>query len=228
MAHILLLISIPLNGRQLHLAGFYLTALAMRGNNCGEATAFASGSEEALRIGLMYLQSSAEASFAGFRIYKTKILRTPTDSPFFPTSCSHKMSRTTEGKATTKVDSPIQTLHLGVYRVLIQRKGSLFFDINAACKKWAADAQILHRVLKEAYHVAPMLFLLFTLLEMGKSVEHVLFLVFETRIFRRVSHGVHFHLLPISEYIVRWKWGSRRAQWMLKDCYWTWHYDGAA
>lgn len=99
------------------------------------------------------------------------------------------MGNVPENDATSKTEihSSIQTLNLGVYRVLIEKRNSLI-DLNATYRKWTDEYQVLLRFLKEAYQIAPVLMVLYTLLEMGTSVDGVVFLVFETRIFRNVRH----------------------------------------
>lgn len=97
------------------------------------------------------------------------------------------MGNVTENDATSKIEihSSIQTLNLGVYRVLVEKRSSLI-NLNAAYRKWTAEYHVLLRFVKEAYQIAPVLMVLYTLLEMGTSVDSVVSLVFETRIFRNV------------------------------------------
>ncbi|KIK64262.1 hypothetical protein GYMLUDRAFT_221605 [Collybiopsis luxurians FD-317 M1] len=100
-----------------------------------------------------------------------------------------KDSKTATTTTTTTTPQPkegIETLYVGVYRVLLEKSSIFKFDRE----KWVSSLYALLRFVKEVYFFAPQLLVLVALLDILRSQEEVVFLVFETRILRNIEYGL--------------------------------------
>ncbi|KAJ3828058.1 hypothetical protein F5880DRAFT_1041601 [Lentinula raphanica] len=83
----------------------------------------------------------------------------------------------------------IETLHLGVYRVMVEKQiSSIFsFDFAETLDSWRSGIKVLRRLVEDIVGIAPALIFIMALMKVWESLKEVLFLGLETKILRIIE-----------------------------------------
>jgi len=96
------------------------------------------------------------------------------------------------GYGATNNKPQIETLQLGVYRVLIEKNTSSFLgtDFNALYERAISGTKIMRRLITDVVCLAPGMVFLMGLVRIWDSIENVILLSLETRILH-IVRGLH-------------------------------------
>ncbi|KAJ3777273.1 hypothetical protein FB446DRAFT_809208 [Lentinula raphanica] len=83
----------------------------------------------------------------------------------------------------------IETLHLGVYRVMVEKQiSSIFsFDFAEILDSWRPGIKVLRRLVEDIVGIAPALIFIMALMKVWESLKEVLFLGLETKILKIIE-----------------------------------------
>ncbi|KAJ3780953.1 P-loop containing nucleoside triphosphate hydrolase protein [Lentinula aff. detonsa] len=86
----------------------------------------------------------------------------------------------------------IETLQLGVYRVMIEKRiSSIFaFDFTKTMESWRGGIRVLTKLVEDIVRIAPALLLIVALVKVWESHEEVVLLSLENRILRIIENGL--------------------------------------
>ncbi|THU77152.1 hypothetical protein K435DRAFT_770454, partial [Dendrothele bispora CBS 962.96] len=92
----------------------------------------------------------------------------------------------------SKSKTPIETLQLGVFRVLIEKRNQSFFnvDLNTLYERLLSRTKLARRLVTEVVSLAPGMLLLMALASIWGSVENVFLLNLETKILHIIETGL--------------------------------------
>lgn len=80
----------------------------------------------------------------------------------------------------------IETLQLGVYKVLVERQTSFVFDFSGTLETWRGAFKTLERLVKDVFDIAPIPILIMTAVKLWNSLEKVVSLALEARLLKIV------------------------------------------
>ncbi|KAJ3740386.1 hypothetical protein DFH05DRAFT_401420 [Lentinula detonsa] len=86
----------------------------------------------------------------------------------------------------------IETLHLGVYRVMIEKRisSTFAFDFTKTMESWRGGIRVLTKLVEDIVRIAPALLLIVALVKVWESHEEVVLLSLENRILRIIETGL--------------------------------------
>ena len=110
--------------------------------------------------------------------------------------------RTEVVKKLQKKSRPTETLHLGVYRVILEKKTSLGerFQTNRIPElkeRFLKSWKLVERLVREIVSLGPVLFILLMAVKIWEDVQDVILLLFETHVLhvvRQRSFDNYLHL----------------------------------
>ncbi|KAI3598084.1 abc transporter atp-binding protein [Moniliophthora roreri] len=94
-----------------------------------------------------------------------------------------------------KISKPLETLHLGVYRVIFEKKSSWrdsfrIDNIPEIKERITKSWKLIERLLREIVSLGPLLFVLLIAVKVWEDVQDVILLMFETRVLQVLETGL--------------------------------------
>ncbi|THU90095.1 hypothetical protein K435DRAFT_275155 [Dendrothele bispora CBS 962.96] len=91
-----------------------------------------------------------------------------------------------------KSETQLETLQLGVFRVLIEKRNQSFFnvDLNTLYDRLLSHTKLMRRLVTEVARLAPGMLFLMTLASIWESVQNVFLLNLETKILHIIETGL--------------------------------------